>query len=73
MTSVNARPEAWPAFRILAISASLLKARTLLIISRRGWILLDGSRPAKPSALDVELERNRDRTVEGVDWRGMSV
>lgn len=73
MISVNARPEAWPAFRMLAISASLLKARTSLIMSRRGWSLLEGRRLAKPSALDVELKRKRDKTVEGAGERGMSV
>lgn len=43
------------------------------MMSRRGWSLLDGSKLAKPSALDVELERKRDRIVLWAGCRGMSV
>jgi hypothetical protein len=70
---VNARPDAWPAFRILAISASLLMARRSFMRGFREWILFEGSRPARPSSLVFELGRKRDRKVVGGDFRSMSV
>ena len=73
MASVKARPEAWPALRILDNSASLLKALISFMRGFNGCTSLDFRICANPSDLEVGLEKKREKTVVGDALRGMSV
>ena len=73
MASVNALPEAWPALRMLAISASLLTARTSLMKGFKGWTFLEPRILLKPSVFEAGLEKKRGKMEVGVGLRGISV
>ena len=73
MASVNALPEAWPALRMLTISASLLTARTSLMMGFKGWTLLEPRILEKPSLFEDGLENKREKIEVGGGLRGISV
>lgn len=73
ITSVKALPEAWPARRIFAISASLLSARSSLTSGFSGKTLAEARRPANPEEGGVGGCRKRERSELEVGLSGISV
>ena len=73
IASVNARPEAWPAFRMLVISASLLIFRTSFIELLRGLTATWLRSLDKPSALEIRLEKIRVKADVGAALKARSV
>jgi hypothetical protein len=73
MASVKALPDAFPAFRMFAISASLLVFRMSLMMSFRGVMLLDSRTLVRPSALDERSLRKREKNDLVLVSKGKSV
>lgn len=73
IASVNALPDAWPALRMFAISASLLRFRMSFMTSFKGSILLVSRILARPSAFVLRSCRKRDNKDLVLTSEGKSV
>ena len=73
MAAVKTLPETWPALRMLAISAGLLKSRRSFMMGFRGLTSLDLRILAKPSDFVEGPEKKREKAdpVGGFEARSV--